>query len=152
MKTDIKTLLEFAGVDTTQGKAKLLCEANDGKTRARWEGVWKSGKGMFVESKDDEQVYYITDAKRGSGSAWQGGLWDVIEKTLKASSYSPKEQELIEDAISNQDSPFHLEEVEWNEIVKFLSAGGDIEDSNMESLADQEIEWGYNHADDEIDD
>ena len=27
MKTDIKTLLEFAGVDTTQGKAKELVEA-----------------------------------------------------------------------------------------------------------------------------
>ena len=27
MKTDIKTLLEFAGVDTTKGKAKQLVEA-----------------------------------------------------------------------------------------------------------------------------
>jgi hypothetical protein len=34
MKTDIKSLLEFAGVDTTQGKAKELVESEEAITAA----------------------------------------------------------------------------------------------------------------------
>lgn len=117
----------------------------------QWERVWKSGKGQFVESKDDDQIYYIIDGKRGTGSAWDGGLWNIIDKTLKSSGYSKREQQYIESAIESQDSPFHLEEVEWSEIVEFLNDGGEIEEGNMSSLADTEIEWGYNHADEEMD-
>lgn len=54
MKTDIKTLLEFAGVDTTKGKAKKLCEDyNDAEQ-----------KMMYISNKFNELLKQVETTHR----------------------------------------------------------------------------------------
>jgi uncharacterized protein with PIN domain len=117
---DIKTLLELAGVDTSTGKAKLLCEeesfykkekteskcANCGKTKAmghHWDDVSKSyrcedGKQFSRKSSVEESSQKETECANCGKPRTQGHRWNDLTMKLHCEDggkqFSPKSSEL----------------------------------------------------------
>ena len=87
MDTSIKRLMEIAGVDVTQGKAKELCESNTSSSLCKEiQKILDSGTKVFINVKG-KPVGYIKDARDNqvlvNQSGHRGNKWVDLSDGLE---------------------------------------------------------------------